>query len=91
MSKENCACCAIVHDNEGQHEGNPGGVAKGFFLSGVAFGVLHLADDLPLRLCETCQRAGTAMVAELRAKFEKVNGYPLGDKPAPTPKGTTLN
>lgn len=87
---ENCTCCAIVKDNEGRTEPE-GPVAKGFFLSGLSFGMLNLAENLPLRLCAKCKEAALIMMKDLAAKFEKVNGYALGADAPVLPKGAALN
>lgn len=90
MSKEPCTCCALSEDNSDRPE-RADALHKGFFLSGLAFGMLHLAEDLPLRLCARCKTVTMQLMKDLRSKFEKVNGYPLGHRPPEASKGTALN
>jgi len=90
MTKEPCTCCALAEDNADRSD-TPDALHKGFFLSGLSFGMLHLGEDLPLRLCTRCKAATMKLLADLRSKFEQINGYPLGRKPVEAPKGTALN
>lgn len=90
MSKEPCTCCALAEDNADRPE-RADALHKGFFLSGLSFGMLHLGEDLPLRLCTRCKAATMQLMKDLREKFEKINGYALGQRPLEAPKGTALN
>lgn len=72
--EEVCVCCSLSSQAALQ--------ADEFFVVGLSFGIMYLAEGLPLRICEEHTKMCLSFNLTLRKQYEEVNGHSLAVKAA---------